>query len=145
MGATGMTTTTHKELIEQFWTTLYERDFDRLESFFGPHAEYTDIGTPADDVAVGPEQIIRRLRLGVEPAESYTHRVTLMVAEGSAVVTEHDETWTWSTGESVTLPFVSVHVIEDGVILRWTDYWDLQTLLGGAPDWWIEHIAVGYV
>ena len=28
--------------------------------------------------------------------------------------------------------------------MRWTDYWDLQTLLSAAPAWWIEEIASGY-
>jgi hypothetical protein len=68
-----------------------------------------------------------------------------VVADGDVVITEHTETWLWRTGETVTLPFVSVHVIEAGKIVRWTDYWDLQTLLGSAPAWWIEEIAAGYV
>jgi len=32
----------------------------------------------------------------------------------------------------------------DGAIVRWWDYWDLQTLMGAAPAWWIEHVAQGY-
>ena len=35
--------------------------------------------------------------------------------------------------------------VSEGIIRRWTDYWDLQTLLGAAPAWWIEEIAAGYV
>jgi ketosteroid isomerase-like protein len=100
--------------------------------------------TPADDVAVGPDQILARLRLGIEPITDYEHGLILMVAEGDVVVTEHTETWRWKTGEEVVLPFVSVHVLADGKITRWSDYWDLQTLLGGAPQWWIEHIMVGW-
>ena len=52
------------------------------------------------------------------------------------VVTEHTEVWTWETGETVALPFVSVQRIEAGVIQLWKDYWDLQTLLGAAPPAW---------
>ena len=98
-----------------------------------PDSEYTDVPTPADDIAVGPEQIVARLRLGIEPISAYEHELILMVADGDAVVTEHTETWHWKTGEVVTLPFVSVHVVRDGTIDRWWDYWDLQTLLGAAP------------
>jgi ketosteroid isomerase-like protein len=29
----------------------------------------------------------------------------------------------------------------DGKIAAWRDYWDLQTLLGRAPQWWIQHLA----
>ena len=63
---------------------------------------------------------------------------------GDTVVTEHAETWHWPTGEQVTLPFVSVHEMRDGSIVRWWDYWDLQTLMNAAPAWWVEHIMQGY-
>ena len=85
-----------------------------------------------------------RLRLGLERISGYEHTLRLMVAEGDMVVTEHAETWQWHTGEEVTLPFVSVHELRDGTIVRWWDYWDLQTLMGAAPAWWIEHIIQGY-
>ena len=132
-------------LIDSFWEALYDRDFDRISGFFSPTATYTDIGTPVDDLAVGPAQIVDRLRLGIVSVEEYSHTPGLVVADGDVVITEHTETWLWRTGETVTLPFVSVHVIEAGKIVRWTDYWDLQTLLGSAPAWWIEEIAAGYV
>ena len=32
----------------------------------------------------------------------------------------------------------------EGRILRWWDYWDLTTLLGSAPQWWLDHIMGGY-
>jgi limonene-1,2-epoxide hydrolase len=44
----------------------------------------------------------------------------------------------------VILPFVSVHEMEGGKIRRWFDYWDMQTLMNAAPQWWIEHIMQGY-
>ena len=59
-------------------------------------------------------------------------------------VHELEVAWTWHTGESVTLPFLSVHVLRDGAIAEWRDYWDLQTLLGSAPQWWVDHIMVGW-
>ena len=67
-----------------------------------------------------------------------------MVADGETVMTEHEEIWGWHTGETVTLPFVSVHELRNGKIVRWFDYWDLQTLMSAAPQWWVEHIMVGY-
>jgi hypothetical protein len=27
-----------------------------------------------------------------------------------------------------------------GKIVRWWDYWDLATLMGAAPQWWIDQI-----
>ena len=136
--------TSNREVVTGFWAALYDRDWERIASFFGPESEYTDVPSPADDVAVGPDQIVARLRLGIEPITDYEHDQRLMVAEGDVVVTEHAETWRWRTGEEVTLPFVSVHELRDGTIVRWWDYWDLETLLGAAPAWWIEHIMVGW-
>lgn len=139
-----MTAETNKDTIRAFWSTLYERDWAGIGQFFGPTSEYTDVPSPPDDVARGPDLIVARLRLGLERLSDYQHDLRLIVAEGDTVVTEHSETWHWHTGEHVTLPFVSVQEMRDDVIFRWWDYWDMQTLMNAAPDWWIEHIMGGY-
>jgi limonene-1,2-epoxide hydrolase len=138
-------TDANKQLVNQFWQALYARDFDAVASFFGPDSTYTDVATPPEDLAVGPDQVVARLKLGIAQLERYDHTEVLMVAESNVVVTEHLENWTWSTGEEISFPFTSIHVIEDGRIARWTDYWDLSTLLNAAPAWWIESIASGYL
>jgi limonene-1,2-epoxide hydrolase len=140
----GTTAATNKDLVRSFWEALYQRDWDGILQFFAPDGEYTDVPSPADDVARGPALIVARLRLGLERISGYDHDLRLMVAEGDTVVTEHTETWRWHTGETVTLPFVSVQELRDGLIVRWWDYWDLQTLMSAAPAWWIEHIMRGY-
>ena len=127
-------------LIERFWATLYERDFNGVGAFFADDGEYTDTPTPPEDVARGPEQIAARLRLGLEPLESISHTVKTIVVEGDTIVTEHVEHWAWPTGEKVSFPFVSMHEMRDGKLVRWWDYWDLGTLMGAAPEWWVEHI-----
>jgi len=63
-----------------------------------------------------------------------------VVAEGDMVVTEHEEIWHWDSGETVTLPFVSVQRVRDGKILVWKDYWDQQTLLDAAPRSWHDRL-----
>jgi len=135
----------NKERVQQFWATLYARDWDAIAAFFAADSEYTDVPSPADDVARGPDQVVARLRLGLEKISGYEHELRLMVADGDTVVTEHAETWHWHTGEVVTLPFVSVQELRDGSIIRWWDYWDLSTLMNAAPAWWIEDIAQGYL
>jgi limonene-1,2-epoxide hydrolase len=134
----------NKQRVQAFWDTLYRRDWGAIATFFTDASEYTDVPSPADDVAHGPELIVARLRLGLEQISGYEHDLRLMVAEGDTVVTEHTETWHWHTGEQVTLPFVSVQELREGTIMRWWDYWDLQTLMNAAPVWWIEHLAQGY-
>ena len=108
----------NKHVVEQLWRELYARDFDAVGEHFHDDGEYTDVPSPADDVARGPAKIAARLRLGLEPLERIHHETRLMVAEGDTVVTEHVEHWHWPTGEHVDLPFVSVHELRDGRIAR---------------------------
>ena len=130
----------YRKIVEQLWDDLYRRDFDAVGAHFADDGEYTDVPTPADDVARGPAQIAGRLRLGLEPLSGISHDIGLIVAEGDTVVTEHVEHWEWPTGERASLPFVSIHQFRGGKIVRWWDYWDLGTLMGSAPAWWVEHI-----
>ena len=39
---------------------------------------------------------------------------------------------------------MTVQETDGDTIVRWSVYWDLQTLLGAAPTWWIEHIMAGW-
>ena len=132
--------TTNRELAEQLWKLLYERDFDAVGALFADDGEYTDMPTPPEDVARGPAQIAGRLRMGLGPLESISHDVKTIVCEGDTVVTEHVEHWAWPTGERASLPFVSMMEVRDGKLVRWWDYWDLGTLMNAAPAWWVEHI-----
>ena len=130
----------NRQLIKAFWGDLYQRDFDRVGSYFAEDGLYEDVATP-DSGAVGPAGVAARLRIGLEPLERLVHHLHRMVAEGDTVVTEHTEDWYFPTGELVALPFVSIHVIQDGKIKLWRDYWDLNTLLSGVPKWWIERVS----
>ncbi|MFQ5512858.1 MAG: nuclear transport factor 2 family protein [Myxococcota bacterium] len=132
----------NRELIERFWKDLYDREFDRVGAYFAEDGLYEDVPAP-DAGAVGPRAVAKRLRIGLEPIERYEHHLHRVVAEGDTVITEHTEDWYFHTGEKVSLPFVSVHVIRDGKLTLWRDYWDLGTLMSGAPAWWIERLA-GY-
>lgn len=134
----------NKALVERFWSDLGRREWDAVARYFGPESHYTDVCAP-EEGAFGPERIVARLRLGIEPLATYEPQpARLVVADGDAVIVEHSETWTWATGETVTLPFVSVHEIAGETITRWFDYWDLQTLMNAAPAAWVEHIMGGY-
>jgi limonene-1,2-epoxide hydrolase len=126
-------------LIRRFWDDLYRRDFDKVGAYFAEDGRYQDVPAP-DAGAVGPRAVAARLRVGLEPIERYVHHLHRMVADADTVMTEHTEDWFWHTGESVSLPFVSVHVLRDGRITLWRDYWDLNTLMTAAPQWWKEHI-----
>ena len=131
---------TNRDLIEAFWGDLYRRDYATVGAYFSETGEYTDVASPSDDVARGPARIAARLQLGLQPLASLSHDIRLMVCEGDTVVTEHVEHWEWPTGERVSLPFVSIQEIRAGQLVRWWDYWDMGTLMGAAPQWWIDQI-----
>jgi limonene-1,2-epoxide hydrolase len=129
------------ELVEQFWKTLYARDWEQLGTFFGPESVYWDVPTGPATAARGPADILARLQLGLEGLAGYEHHPGPMVESGEHVVTEHREVWHWPTGETASLPFVSVMVVRDGVIAVWKDYWDFGTLMNAAPQAWHDKLA----
>lgn len=132
-----------KAVTAAFWDALYARDWDRVAGFFGPDSIYLDVPTGPGAAARGSEDIVKRLRLGLDDLTGYDHAPATVVAEGGTVVTEHTETWEWPTGERATLPFVSVQRVEAGTITLWKDYWDLGTLMGAAPAGWMDQLMAG--
>ncbi len=130
-----------KEVVAGFWSALYDRDWERIAGYFGDDSVYWDVPAGPGGAAKGADGIEKRLRLGLEGLAGYEHDHLRTVAEGDTVVTEHTETWTWSSGETVTLPFVSVQVVRDGRIVLWKDYWDYGTLMGAAPQSWHDRLA----
>ena len=140
----GSTEDHHRDTVRQLWGELDRRDFGAVAAHFADGAHYTDVAAP-EEGAFGPAEIEARLRLGIGPLAAYECREGLIVAEGSVVVTEHEEKWVFDDEHSGTLPFVSVMDFgDDGLITRWWDYWDLTTLMNAAPEWWVAHIMAGY-
>lgn len=132
-------------LVESFWDALGRRDFAGVGALMSEYGHYVDVPViGVDDGARGPAETEARIRLGLEPLHAYELHPGPIVVTGDVVITEHAETWTWEEGVSVRLPFVSVQEVRDGRVDRWWDYFDLQTLMGAAPAWWLDHIAPGY-
>ena len=130
------------DVVAGFWDALYARDWERVKSFFGPDSIYYDVPTGPSTAARGPADIESRLRLGLDRLSGYDHVPGAVVATGDdgLVMTEHTEVWHWPSGETATLPFVSVQRVTGGVITLWRDYWDYTTLTGAAPGWWLDHV-----
>lgn len=138
-----MPTTENKAVVAQLYDALYRKDADGVGAFFADDGVYTDVGSPADDVATGPAQVAARIRPVFEGVE-LSDKDRRTYADGDVVVTEHVEVWHWRTGERVEFQLASVHEFRDGKIVRWLDYWDLQTLMNAAPVWWVEQILAAY-
>lgn len=130
----------NKRLVARMWDCLYRKDFEGVAACIADDGLYEDVPAP-DAGARGPANVVRRLRVGLDPVVRFEHEVHRVVAEGESVLVEHTETWHFETGEKVTNHFVSVHQVKDGKIALWRDYWDMNTLMSQAPRWWIEEIA----
>jgi len=136
-------TANNVEVVRALWSALSDRDWDRIASFFAEESVYYDVPTGPAGAARGPYGIVARLRLGLEPLTSYENEERNIAATDDVVMVEHEETWHWPTGESATLPFVTVHRVVDGKILLWKDYWDYHTLIDAAPPGWQESLLQG--
>jgi len=130
----------NREVVHALWNALYQKDWAGVAARIDEHGLYEDVPSP-DPGAVGPENVVKRLRLGLDPVQRFEHEIHRVVAEGDHVVIEHTETWHFETGEKVVNDFVTVHEVKRGKITLWRDYWDLDTLMRQAPKWWIERLA----
>jgi hypothetical protein len=123
------------------WNALSARDWETLKMFLSDDCIYADMPVGPTLAARGPDYIVKRLKVGLEPLASYVNHDGLLVSNCSDVMYEHSETWGWHTGEIAVLRFVTVHKVVDGKVTIWKDYWDLGGLTAHAPSTWMEDFA----
>ena len=123
------------------WHALSDRDWEKLKTFIADDCIYVDMPVGPAAAARGPENIVKRLKVGLEPLAGYENHDGVLVTNGVDVMYEHSETWNWVTGESTVLQFVTVHKVRDGKITLWKDYWDFGGLVNHAPADWMEELA----
>jgi hypothetical protein len=71
----------------------------------------------------------------------YVNHGGLLVTNGADAMYEHSETWTWATGETASLRFVTVHKVIDGKVTLWKDYWDMGSMTAQAPSSWLDDLS----
>ena len=130
-----------ERVVQGMWEALSARDWDRLMTFLGEDCIYLDVPVGPTAAARGPVDIVKRLKIGLQPLASYENFPGLMIGNGSDVMYEHHEQWRWATGESAVLRFVSVHRVTGGRITLWKDYWDMGALTDHAPPSWLADFA----
>lgn len=121
---------------------LSRRDWDAIKTFLSADCLYVDVPIPALS-ARGPDDIVRRLKLLVEPLAGYEGHDGVLVSNGSDVMYEHSETWTFPSGEQGTFRLVTVHKVVDGKITVWKDYWDMVSLMSLTPPYYFEGLGAG--
>ena len=125
------------------WKALSARDWDVVKTFLAEDCIYIDMPVGPVAAARGPDDIVKRLKLGLESLAGYENHDGLLVSNGADVMYEHSETWNWVSGESAVLQFVTVHKVVNGAITVWKDYWDFAGLLNHAPADWMEQLSQG--
>lgn len=133
---------TAENVVTGMWQALSRRDWDAVKAFLSDDCLYVDMPVPAVS-ARGPENIVTRLKIGLEQLAGYENHDGVLVSNGSDVMYEHSETWTFQTGEQGLLRFVTVHKVVDGKIAVWKDYWDMNSLVAFAPPQHFENLAGG--
>jgi limonene-1,2-epoxide hydrolase len=123
------------------WKALSAREWESVKSFLSEDCIYLDMPVGPAAAAKGPDDIVKRLKIGLAPLASYENFDGLLLTDGRDAMYEHHEEWRWATGESAVLKFVSVHRVEHGRITLWKDYWDMGALTNHAPPTWIEDFA----
>ena len=139
---------TPRQVVERYWDAHFRRDWEQMAKFFTHEANYTDVGLDGGG-ATGPSEIIARLKLGIEPLQSYWHLPKHIISEGPFVVTEHVEVWHFGEQNDeparvIYHPFTSVMEVSGNLISRWHDYSHLPNITDQAPAWWLTHIANGW-
>jgi limonene-1,2-epoxide hydrolase len=134
-----------EDAVRGLWRALSDRDWDGVKSHLSDDCIYLDVPVGPTAAAKGPEDIVKRLKIGLAPLASYENFDGLLLADGPHVMYEHHEEWHWQTGESAVLRFVTVHRVEerDGRLLvtLWKDYWDMGALANHAPPTWLADFA----
>ena len=134
-----MSEATNKATVKTLWQALSDRDWETMKACMHPDIHYRDV--PSDDPgAHGPENCIRRLRIAfnhLSKQEQVTHH---LVAEGDIVFLDHTETWTFTSGETASHTFATLHEMRDGLVFRWSDYWDMQKFVSQFPAWFLEEL-----
>ena len=129
------------EAVLGMWNALSNRDWEAVRTFLSEDCIYVDMPIGPVAAARGPEDIVKRLKVGLEPLAGYENHDGVLVTNGVDTMYEHSETWTFKSGEQGVLRFVTVHKVRDGKITLWKDYWDMNGLTGFAPPTWLEDLA----
>lgn len=132
------------EAVLGLWRSLSGRDWDAVKTFLSADCVYVDMPVGPTLAARGPDDIVKRLKVGLEPLAGYENHDGVLVSNGPDVMYEHSETWRWKSGETAVLRFVSVHRVEDGKVTLWKDYWDMGSMVSQAPSGWLEDVIAAY-
>lgn len=128
------------DVVLGMWKALSDRDWEKVKTFLAEDCIYVDMPVGPTAAARGPEDIVKRLKVGLEPLAGYRNHDGLLVSDGEHVMYEHSETWNWASGEArcCSSSRCTGFVTEKSCSGR---TWDFGGLLNHAPPDWMEQLA----
>lgn len=115
-------------IVTQFCAAWDRLDFDAIVASLAGDIEYHNI--PLQPLK-GKEQVERYLR-SVGPFEQCEWEIRSIAAMGNKVLTERVDRFTVQ-GTKIELPVMGIFEIENGLIRRWRDYFDLASYRAQWP------------
>lgn len=130
----------HNATVEKMWTALSQFDFGTLKSCLHPEIHYEDVPTP-DAGANGPDNVVARLSVAWDHITEQIQTTHRIATDGDFVFLDHTEKWIVKTGGTVEHPFATMHEMMDGKVVKWSDFWDMNSIVGQFPQWFPEIMA----
>ena len=117
------------DVVTRFCDAWSRLDLDEILAFFSEDAVYHNI--PMDPV-VGPDAIRAFIEGFTGSVERLVFRVDHIAADGSTVLTERHDIFTFANGE-IDLPVMGTFEVADGKITAWRDYFDMNQFMSQMP------------
>ena len=117
------------DVVQRFCAAWGHEDLEAIVAFFTDDAVYHNI--PLAPV-VGPDQIRATIEGFSGGVESIEFRVDAIAANGSTVLTERLDIFTFANGR-IDLPVMGTFEVRDGKIAAWRDYFDMNQFMSQMP------------
>jgi limonene-1,2-epoxide hydrolase len=129
------------EPVLRLWRAVGEPDWEVVKTVVSNDCIFLDMPLGPTLAARGPDNIVKRLRGGLENEDlaDWANHDLLVLTNGVDVMYEHLVIYTSTNGETANNPIVSVHKVVDGKIVLWKDYWDFNAI-ANAP-WFKSSLA----
>ena len=118
------------DTVRRFCEAWGTKDLDEIIGFFSDDAVYHNI--PLAPV-VGPDQIRATIEGFSGGVDQIVFRVDNIAADGTTVLTERHDIFTFPNGE-IDLPVMGTFEVADGRITAWRDYFDMNQFMSQLPQ-----------
>lgn len=110
------------EVVSNFCDGMSKRDPEALRPYLAPGVVYQNTGMPAKK---GVDEVLADLagQFSMFP-DTYEYKTENIAANGDVVLTERVDMINGFDGSRHGVPVMGTFVVEDGLITRWTDYFD---------------------